>query len=134
MDKLCSYCECIKGHVWPAQLAIGTCPGCHGHVLARRLCQCPTCNEPAERIMIRIDHLPDGGALLPVCKGAVQSMGGTLEIRRDISEEEQKVLKQHQGGSAVGHQMELFVETPATASSAGFAPAIVANSNAKDGS
>lgn len=34
------------------------------------MAQCPVCNEPVAETLIRIDHLPQGGQLLPLCKGS----------------------------------------------------------------
>ena len=40
---------------------------------------CPFCNEPVERMVLRHDHVPHGGGVAPRCKGA-EIYGETMNI------------------------------------------------------
>ena len=72
----CTSNECVNGHKWPAQLAIGTCPGCGCQFLAVRMLNCPVCNDPVKKFKMRTDHtLPQFG-VAAVCKG----QGGQAEV------------------------------------------------------
>lgn len=76
---LCTYNECLSGHKWPATLAISKCPGCPGHLLAIQKTNCPFCNEPITRTVLRSDFLPRGAGVSARCSG--QPGGGeSLDI------------------------------------------------------
>lgn len=75
----CSHNECLAGHRWPAILALATCPGCTTPILAVQKTQCPYCNEPIQRTILRSDFVPRGTGIAPRCKG-VSPMGESLDI------------------------------------------------------
>lgn len=89
----CSYNECTKAHRWPVELAISQCSGCNSQMIARRLTNCPYCNEPAEKIILRLDHLANAAEVKKACKGEpVPTWSGTIEIMRKPMPDEQGVL------------------------------------------
>lgn len=65
----CTYVECINGHRSGAVLAIATCGGCQSPVLMSKLENCPYCNEPISKIVIRNDHIPRGSGVGKRCLG-----------------------------------------------------------------
>lgn len=65
----CSRHECPNGHEWAPRLVAVNCPGCKEPILALMMVNCPVCNEPTKATHIRVDHLPHGGAIMPLCKG-----------------------------------------------------------------
>lgn len=65
--------------MWPAILAVGACPGCTGSVLAVQKTNCPFCNEPAIRSVLRSDFIPRGMGLVGRCKGQ-NVIGESLDI------------------------------------------------------
>jgi len=75
----CSYNECLAGHKWPAQLALANCPGCTGGILAIQKTNCPFCNEPITRSVLRSDFIPRGGGVTARCQG-VTGIGESLDI------------------------------------------------------
>lgn len=75
----CSYNQCLSGHIWPAILALAKCPGCTGGVLAVQKTNCPFCNEPITRTVLRSDFVPRGGGVIGRCLGQT-GMGETLDI------------------------------------------------------
>lgn len=75
----CSFNECTAGHRWPVTLALASCPGCSGGVIAVNKTQCPVCNEPMVRSIIRSDFLPRGAGVAPRCKG-IPPQGDSLDI------------------------------------------------------
>lgn len=91
---LCSKHKCPNGHEWPVRVAVVKCPGCQNDMLALMMVQCPVCNEPTSNSFLRIDHLPQGGAIMPLCKG-----GGSLaelllvELRHEHAQSEQNIYK-----------------------------------------
>lgn len=66
----CTYNECAAGHRWNPQIQIAACPGCRTPMLAVKMLQCPICNEPVLRMVMRSEHLPQGGQITPLCLGA----------------------------------------------------------------
>jgi hypothetical protein len=78
---LCSSNKCRNGHTWPPSLTLAKCPGCQAPVLARRMENCPICNEPIHIFQMRTDNISKQMGLLPMCKGA-ESKGeiGTITI------------------------------------------------------
>lgn len=65
----CSFQECTRGHRWPITLTIAPCPGCSGAVLAIQKTQCPYCNDPVSRTVLRSDFIPRGAGLSKRCLG-----------------------------------------------------------------
>lgn len=87
----CSYNECPQGHKWPPVLRVAQCPGCGGPILAIKMVQCPICNEPVTHRVIRADHLPHGGQITPMCRGAASLAEVTsIDIKCGHAEDEQK--------------------------------------------
>ena len=39
-------------------------------MMAMLMSNCPICNEPTSKSYLRIDHLPQGGSITPICKGS----------------------------------------------------------------
>ena len=76
----CSYNECLTGHKWPAVLALAKCPGCSSAVQAVQKTNCPFCNEPIIRTVLRSDFLPRGGGVVARCQGQVMP-GDSLDIQ-----------------------------------------------------
>lgn len=70
LPKPCSFQQCSNGHLWPPVLAVTKCPGCGASQLVLKMVNCPYCNEPAQALRLRLDHLPKGGAITPICKGS----------------------------------------------------------------
>lgn len=66
----CTTHKCANGHSWAAVLRVAACPGCGSAMLALMMVNCPVCNEPTSTTAIRLDHLPQGGQVLPLCKGS----------------------------------------------------------------
>lgn len=79
-SELCSWNECLRGHRWPVTLALAKCGGCGGQVLATKMENCPTCNEPTRETGIRVDHLAPGGPMVKFCKGE-PSPGEVIQLR-----------------------------------------------------
>lgn len=71
--KFCSLQVCKAGHEWVPQLMAVKCPGCQAPILALMMVNCPICNEPSAKSFLRMDHLAQGGGIMPLCKG-----GGSL--------------------------------------------------------
>lgn len=81
----CSFNECRSGHRWPAVMAVTRCPGCTGGVLAVQKTNCPFCNEPVIRTILRSDFLPRGAGVGARCQGA--KLGGeSLDVEMIRSE------------------------------------------------
>lgn len=76
---LCSYNECLSGHQSPAILLAARCPGCAGSYLAIQKAQCPYCNEPIVRTMLRSDYVPRGSGATRRCQGQ-PAQGESLDI------------------------------------------------------
>lgn len=38
-------------------------------MIALMMVQCPVCNEPTSASALRIDHIPQGGGIMPLCRG-----------------------------------------------------------------
>lgn len=75
----CSFQECLSGHQWPIILAAATCPGCKGAVLAIQRTNCPICNEPCVRTLLRSDYVPRGAGISARCSGS-EPMGESIDI------------------------------------------------------
>jgi hypothetical protein len=90
----CSYNQCLSGHIWPAIMALAKCPGCTGAVLAVQNTNCPFCNEPTVRSVVRSDFLPRGGQVIARCSGQV-GIGESLDIEmsRNGWQESEKSMK-----------------------------------------
>lgn len=67
--KLCTFNQCSRGHRWPPKLQISNCPQCHTPVIAMLKEQCPICNEPVDKCVLRSDHTPRGAGVPPACTG-----------------------------------------------------------------
>jgi hypothetical protein len=78
----CSRHECENGHKWPIKLALINCPGCGGQMFALMMVQCPICNEPTKLTAIRMDHLAQGGGIMPICKGSA-TLAESITIQMD---------------------------------------------------
>lgn len=56
--------------------------------MARKLENCPNCNEPADYIEIRIDHMA-GNQIGPACQGTIYSgYSGTIRLERTKGDQE----------------------------------------------
>ena len=77
--KFCSFNECKAGHRWPPTAALVPCPGCGAHDFAVQKTNCPFCNEPIVRTVLRSDFIPKGGGVAARCQGAAV-LGETLDI------------------------------------------------------
>lgn len=75
----CTLASCHAAHTWQPTLAIAKCPGCQGPILALQMRQCPVCNEPVSKLTLRMDHLPTGGVITPMCRGSA-SLAENLQI------------------------------------------------------
>lgn len=75
----CSYNQCLSGHIWPAMLALAKCPGCTGGVIAVQKTNCPFCNEPVTRTVLRSDFIPRGGGVVARCTGQ-SGMGESVDV------------------------------------------------------
>lgn len=96
----CSYNICANGHKWPPVLRVAQCPGCGGPILAAKMTQCPVCNEPVARRFIRVDHLPHGGQITPMCRGA-GSLAEVMQVEmvcNHASDEEGKYIERQMPG------------------------------------
>ncbi len=87
----CSANRCYNGHEWIPIIQLARCPGCASPLLAVKMLNCPICNEPVETFRLRSDHLPQGGAIMPMCRGS-QSLAEVqvIEMRRHAAEQEEK--------------------------------------------
>src|SRR5678815_38914 len=74
----CSRHICPNGHDWAPRFVAVSCPGCKQPMLALMMVNCPVCNEPTADTHIRVDHLPHGGAITPLCKGSDTMAESTL--------------------------------------------------------
>ncbi len=95
--KPCTSSTCTAGHVWPATLRVAQCPGCGGGVLALMMVNCPVCNEPVATTTIRMDHLPQNGQLLPLCRGSAtlaEAKVITIEHTHATDEQSSEVKRQ----------------------------------------
>lgn len=100
VDHFCSFCVCSNLHKWRVQLAIAKCKGCGSEVIARRLNNCPVCNEPADRVEIRIDNLATGMSVMPMCKGAERvSQVDVVVLERQVEEFEKGTNETRQSNS-----------------------------------
>ena len=101
----CSYAVCSNRHQWPITLALGKCPGCQGLVIARKLENCPNCNEPADFIDLRIDHM-SGNQIGPACQGTIYSgYSGNIRLERTKGEQEklwESVIQHDRGNTKMG--------------------------------
>lgn len=97
----CSFGKCVAGHVWLINLKIDKCSGCGGFALIRQVSNCPTCNEPADEITLRVDHL---GGPVPFedfkatarCKGQIpMGFSGDIVISREKGEDEKSWEADH---------------------------------------
>ena len=94
-QQLCTSNSCATGHIWPVVVAIAKCPGCAQAVLAIKMVNCPICNEPTQRTVLRTDHMPHGGALTAICKGAASLADvGQIELLRRHAQAEQEAYKE----------------------------------------
>lgn len=84
----CTSNHCANGHKWPAQVALAGCPGCGAAVLMVRMVNCPVCNEPTKRFVLRTDHTNQGWGVAAICRGQ-QGAAETnvIELERHASEE-----------------------------------------------
>ena len=83
---LCSYNQCLAGHIWPITLAVAPCPGCKSPVLAIKRENCPICNEPVVHASIRSDNVPRGAGVSERCLGKL-GLAETLDIVLDRSQQ-----------------------------------------------
>lgn len=71
----CTFLECPKGHRWAPQLHLAKCGygtptgwnGCGSPMLAIRMLNCPTCNEPTAKLRLRVDHTGTAPYPVPLC-------------------------------------------------------------------
>lgn len=92
---VCSANVCANGHMWLPTLAITPCPQCKAPLLAIKMEQCPQCNEPPVHMRLRSDHIPRGGAIMPMCQGSA-SMGeiNYIELKyQHAAQEEEKYVE-----------------------------------------
>ena len=93
VEPICSYQVCTAGHTWPLELGIARCPGCKSQMIARKQESCPVCNEPAERMMIRLDHINERVPVVALCKGATpMAQSGIIEIKREPTPDEAELM------------------------------------------
>ncbi len=85
--EVCSYHVCLAGHKWPMTLAVTKCPGCASSLLAVQKTQCPFCNEPCVRSVLRSDFVVRGGGISARCTG--QPVQESLDIEMARSSWEQ---------------------------------------------
>lgn len=88
--QVCSMNVCEAGHSWPPELAVTKCPGCAAQIIVAKMVNCPICNEPTAKLVYRMDHLPHGGTVMPMCKGSA-SLAEVTEVtleRRHAAEEQ----------------------------------------------
>ena len=95
--KLCSSNQCKNGHEWQPVIQLARCPGCGSPLLAVKMLNCPICNEPTESFKLRSDHLPQGGAIMPMCRGS-QSLAEVqvIEMKRHAAEYEEQNHKERE--------------------------------------
>ncbi len=88
---LCSANKCKNGHEWQPVIQLARCPGCGSPLLAVKMLNCPICNEPVEAFRLRSDHLPQGGAIMPMCRGS-QTLAEVqvIEMKRQAAADEEK--------------------------------------------
>ena len=66
----CSRATCTAGHSWVPRLTLVACGGCNAPTLAICLENCPYCNEPVARMVLRGHRLPAGSTRVPEnCRG-----------------------------------------------------------------
>ena len=68
--ELCTSLTCSNGHIWPVEVQITQCPGCKSPLLAIKMVNCSVCNEPSTALRLRADHLSQGQAITPICRGS----------------------------------------------------------------
>lgn len=90
-NAVCSGNVCSNGHIWQPTIAIARCPGCGSPTLVVKMVNCPICNEPTAKLRLRTDHLPQNGAIMPMCKGSA-TLGdvGVIEVERSHALREQE--------------------------------------------
>lgn len=87
----CSTSECPNGHKWMPLLQIGQCPGCKAPLLALKMVNCPICNEPVAKLMLRVEHLPQGGTITALCAGHATLNDVTIvELLHQHAQQEQE--------------------------------------------
>ena len=95
--SLCSANRCSAGHEWQPIIQLARCPGCASPLLAVKMLNCPICNEPVESFRLRSDHLPQGGAIMPMCRGS-ESLAEVqmIEMRRQAAAKEETTHKERE--------------------------------------
>lgn len=77
--EACTLLTCPNGHKWVPTLESTYCPGCRASILVLKMVNCPQCNEPSGTLRVRMDHLPKGGSITPLCRGSA-TMAETIGI------------------------------------------------------
>jgi hypothetical protein len=77
--SVCSWNECPAGHRWPPTIGVASCQGCGSPVVAFMKTQCPYCNEPTVRSMVRSDFVPRGAGLASRCQGQ-KPLGESVDL------------------------------------------------------
>lgn len=73
--RLCTANVCVDGHEWVPKIALARCGygtpqgwnGCGSPVLAVKMENCPTCNQPVKYLRLRTDHTPPTNFPIPIC-------------------------------------------------------------------
>lgn len=81
----CSTATCLAGHTWPPALLAVKCPADGSPVVAVQKSNCPVCNEPIAKVVIRVDFVPRGAGIVARCAGQ-QVAGESIDIELVPSE------------------------------------------------
>jgi hypothetical protein len=81
----CTFLACKNNHQWTPMLALAKCGhgtsqgwrGCGCPILAVKMVCCPVCNEPSDKLVLRMDHTPPVPFPVPVC---IPGSGTTAEV------------------------------------------------------
>jgi hypothetical protein len=84
----CTTHVCRNGHKFPAIMSLYPCPGCRTPGLMVMMVNCPYCNEPVDKTILRTDFLPKGAGMAKRCQGEmVYGESLNVEIERHYSKE-----------------------------------------------
>ena len=81
--SLCSWSECLNGHRFVPTAVVATCSGCGAPTVAIQKTNCPYCNEPTVKTVLRSDFIPKGGGMAKRCSGeTVNGESVDIELAR----------------------------------------------------
>lgn len=81
----CTYSECTAGHRWGPRVVVAQCPGCQAPLLAFEMVNCPVCNEPTSRTVLRTEHVTAAMGVNAACRGeASRGERGVVELERSF--------------------------------------------------